>query len=213
MIRSQDKIVYLSHTEYRLLSQMYDLCKEGIYYSHYNKFFENVDERKIGYNWTIYTCNAYYDLTVIKWCNLFGSYKEPTHYRMLSSTEDLKESLTKLKVTKPFRSKLKISLLSNIKLDINKYDIYHRKALKYRNKNLIHRENSPLKIKNHEISYPNIDVMMKSFKWLYFFIVDILETFPNEMNAKNCYKFQYKWIKHEKFDEIVNEDMPNFFIK
>jgi hypothetical protein len=87
---------YLSQSDSRLINALYSTCLEGVYYCLYKEYFDKIEslfKSKPSAFWYIQTVNAYYDLAVINWCKIFGSYTEPTHYSKIFNHDFIKSKL------------------------------------------------------------------------------------------------------------------------
>lgn len=209
------KIIYLPHTEYRSITALYSLACDGIHYCLYKEYFDSIENKFNNtphlYNWYILTVNAYYDLAISNWCKLFGSYSEPTHYYHLLGIHALKTKLIEININPPNKEQLKSNLLILSKLSINDFDQYHQLTKDYRDKNLIHREHSPTKIKDGDLSYPKIDTAKENFLSLTLILIKLAKRFPNTQDKINCYQFIYDdFDSKDKILELIQKSIPNF---
>lgn len=207
------KFVYIPHTEYRLLSAMYDLLCNGIYYCLYTEYFSSIEKHyKDKHNevWFVLTINAYYDLAIINWCKIFGSHTEPTHYFQLISSQNLQEKLKEMHINPSDSQQLKARLLANANLSLEELNNYHPSTKDYRDRNLIHREHSPTKINDGDLSYPKLKIAKKTFISLLVILIILIKKFPTQEDKINAYKFTYDDVDtQDKIIALIKKSFPN----
>lgn len=182
------------HSDYRLLSQMYHLCIEGIYnclyYKYLNSFTGDLSRNAYIKNWVIGSMNAYYDCSVKNWCMLFGSKNEPTHYSRLLNHQNIKDKLQIILGMPPITDeRLKMHFFNELKITEKDYQDFFEKTKKYRDKHLIHREHSPKKINDGDIEYPKVDTIMNSYYIMTYLLICIFDQFPSHVTGK--YELEY----------------------
>lgn len=213
MLLESQKKAYLPHVEWRLLSAIYELAYAAVYYIEYKRYFDSIKIKLDSSNvWYTYTVNAYYDSAIFNWCKLFGSYSEPTHYYQLLSTPLLKEMLVKVNINLTDRTHLKRFILNNCSLSIIQFDKYHKLVKDYRDKNLIHREHSPTKINDGDLSYPILGIAKKTVFSLISLVIKIARTFPQDQSNSNFYSFQYHDLSKPQINKIIKQSIPPFIL-
>lgn len=216
MLPSHKKEVYLPHTEYRLISALYSLSCTGIHYCIYKKYFDSLKNKFLNsalIYWHTHTTNAYYDLAISNWCKLFGSYSEPTHYYHLLSTHALKAKLIDIDIDMEISNKeeLKKYLLKLSNLTITEFDNYHQLTKDYRDRNLIHREHSPVKINDGDLYFPELEIAKKSFLSLTLILIKLFRTFYSNQDEVNFYKFIYDdFNQPDQICDLINKSIPKF---
>jgi hypothetical protein len=104
----------------------------------------------------IYVLNNFYDLTILEWCKVFGSYGEPTHWTTL--------------VPEPNRDSFRKGLLNHVGLTESGWQFYCEQVRDYRNHRLAHHQRST-KITH----YPALDNILKSAFYYHDWLVKQLE--------------------------------------
>ena len=215
---NQKKTVFLPHVEYRLISALYGLACDGIHYCLYKEYFDSIENEFTADShlrvWHRHTVNAYYDIAIINWCKLFGAYSEPTHYQRLLTTHALKTKLAEISIVPPDKEKLKFILLENTGVLVNEFDQYHQLTKDYRDRNLIHRENSPRKINDGDLYYPHLTTAKETFISLTLVLIKLSRKFPAMQDGVNFYKFIYDDFDNKKqICDLINKSMPTFIEK
>lgn len=189
------KTVYIPHTEYRLISAMYELVCDGVFYCMYKSYFDSIAEsfnkKTPNHIWFIHTVNAYYDLAVSHWCKVFGSHSEPTHYYNLIETQSLVIKLLEVGIEAADTEHLKGFLLNGCNLKAEEYDTYHQLTKEYRDRNLVHREHSPDEINDGDLYFPKLDIAKDTFLSLALLLINLAKKFPEVGDEVNSYRFLY----------------------
>lgn len=187
------KVVYIPHKTFRLISQMYDVVLGCLAYYVYFKAIQKI-KTKTHNDWLIATHNAYYDLSILHWCMLFGSqHNEPTHFLHLAENAfNLSNPVSSLLKTTATKAALNNQILAKSKIKQSDFYKFKKNTIKYRNKNLIHREHNPNTIHDKCMHRPNTEYIIKSTFSLYNHIKDICESFPSSPDKQNKYLFAYR---------------------
>lgn len=208
------RIVYIPHIEYRLIRELYNLSCEGVYYCLYKEYFDSLKNKfntSHIYSWYCHTVNAYYDLAIGHWCKIFGSYSEPTHYHKLLGTQPLKTKLSDLGINPPEADQLRLWLLKDAELTEEAFNEYHQLTKDYRDRNLVHRENSPEKINDGDLYYPKMEFAKRTFLSLIVILIKLAKNFPETQDAVNHYEFIYDdFSEKSEILDLIKKSIPNF---
>ena len=208
------KIVFMPHTEYRLISAMYGLVCDGITYCMYKCYFDSIStffKDTSNYLWYIHTVNAYYDLAISNWCKIFGSYTEPTHYHKLIETQALRTKLTEVGVMSADVDHLRSYLLDHAQLSREQYNSYHELTKDYRDRNLIHCEHSPEEIKDGDLYFPKLNVAKDTFLSLALLLINLAKQFPEAADEVNSYKLLYDDFREKsQICSLIESSFPKF---
>lgn len=211
---SHKKIVYLGHDESRLISAIYSLAGNGLYYCIYKKYFDSLVEKFKNdphlYIWHKHTLNAYYDLAITNWCKIFGAYSEPTHYqRMVNS--NLATKFVEIDINPPNKEILKAILLKNAGLSEPEFNEYQGLTTEYRNRNLIHREHSPDEINDGDLIYPDLHIATETFLSLLLILIEVAKKYPTIKDQLNRYELIYDdFSDKNKIRELIKKSLPKF---
>jgi hypothetical protein len=163
------------------------------------------------YSWYYHTVNAYYDLAIGHWCKIFGSYSEPTHYHKLLDTQQLKTKLNELQINPPETDQLRLWLLNDAELTEEALNEYHQLTKDYRDRNLVHRENSPEKINHGDLYYPKIEFAKRTFLSLIVILIKLAKNFPVTQDAINHYEFTYDdFTEKSEILDLIKKSIPDF---
>lgn len=204
-------VTYMPHKESRLFNALYPTIIASLHYLAYKKFF---DENKLKFknhgdnNWWIYTVNAYYDLAIINWCKLFGTYSEPTHYYNLIKTSSLLCDKLKKIIDPCDKQTLKRFLLDKAGVTLEEFEIYHKNTMDYRNRNVIHEEHSPEKINSGDLARSSLDIAKKTLTALFFIIIKLANQFPKENDQ--IYQFRFEFLKYDNEDQLYKDIARDF---
>lgn len=196
----------LPQYESRLFKEIYEICFDGVscilYKNELEQYRKECEESKYR-DWYHFTRNAYYDEAVLRWCMLFGSCREPTHYLNLLDTESIKSILEKLNLDS--KSKLREYVLRKMRISLDDYKVYHEGVKSYRDRNLVHREFSPLKINDGDLSYPRCDIPEKAFSSL----IDLLRAIGSKiLNVNEHSEIFYYDCESEDLKKILKDNIP-----
>lgn len=188
------KYRYAPHAEKRILQEMSNIIIYGLLYADYKRYFDQI-KTNVSTNsldcW-IATINGYYDLAVFNWCMIFGSKNEPTHYKkLLEHGGCLNKLKTLYKQNRMLPEDLQKIILDEAGLEESEYESFHRKTLHYRNKNLIHREHSPLEIHDGDLEYPDLDPIISTLKAICIILVKLIKLYPDESDEVNTDRIQF----------------------
>ncbi len=214
LLPDHKKIVYIPHIEYRLIKELYNLSSEGVHYCLYKEYFYSIKNKfntPHVYSWYCHTVNAYYHLAIGHWCKIFGSYSEPTHYHKLLDTQSLKTKLNELGISPPEADQLRVWLLKDAELTEKAFNEYHQLTKDYRDRNLVHRENSPEIINDGDLYYPKIEFAKRTFLSLIVILIKLTKTFPVAQDAVNHYEFIYDdYTEKLEILDLIKKSIPNF---
>jgi len=208
------KIVYMPHTEYRLISAMYGLVCDGVTYCMYKDYFDSISgafKNTPNHIWFIHTVNAYYDLAISNWCKIFGSYSEPTHYHKLLETQALRAKLLEIGLALADADQLRDYILDRAGLKLDEYGSYHELTKDYRDRNLIHREHSPDEIKDGDLYFPRLAIAKDTFLSLVLLLINLAKKFPEIGDEVNSYKFLYDdFSGKSQICSLIERSFPKF---
>lgn len=108
-------------------------------------------------NFWIYSFNNFFDMSVLEWCKVFGSRREPTHWTTVVSDEDM------------FRS----DMLTELNLTDDEWESYWIEMKDYRDISVAHHTKNPDLTK-----YPCLDTALASTVFLYGHLVNQLSDAP-----------------------------------
>lgn len=208
----QRKTVYLPHEEFRLLSQMNLIACEGIHNILYFRFFKKLNFPEKYTTWLTCTLNSYFYISVSRWCMLFGTYSEPTHYRELLKSPIISLKLKEKTTDEITEVDLRSYLLTRANIQKDDYETYHQKMLNYRNTFSIHRYHSPEKIKEGDIVHPELETAKSSFLSITSILLEVLNTFPQNSDSVNNSKYVYDDFSPQEIIDSINNNLPGFLM-
>ncbi len=105
-------------------SNSYRIWKDCIYhYCAYIELSKNFDHLKGDKEFWVYTCDAHFQMIVVRWCMIFGSYSNETHWKKLKLDE------------KEFSE----YLLKELQISLAEWYIYWVKMKNFRDEYIAHR--------------------------------------------------------------------------
>ncbi len=202
------KTVFLPHEDYRLLTTLWICTIEAIQSKIYYDFFKK--RKRISQYWQIFTVNNYYFSFIYRWCQLFGTDSEPTHYKKLMTTNFLTEKLRSIGIED--REDLKNQLLRQFNLTETEHNESREEMKDIRNKYIIHRKHNPKEINNGDLSFPEIEEPLKSVKGLYSILVKILDICPTDQKNNHDLKVaEFEILSIEELINTIKNDIPEIF--
>ena len=149
----------MTHDTDRVRAQLFRLAyivRNIAYYRSLAAYGDSLDQ-----NFWIFAFNNFFDLSVLEWCKIFGSRREPTHWASVVSDEHV------------FRSEL----LTRLKLTPDEWESYWSQMKNYRDISVAHHTKDPKFTK-----YPHLDTALASTVFLYGHLVDQLEHAPEPVS-------------------------------
>lgn len=211
--------VYCPQDEFRIISQIYRIAKDGIFFIFYKKYFDSLQNNfnsKPDEAWYVNTITSYYDSAVLQWCLIFGSYKEPTHYSNLLNYPGIKRKLENLTgYSELCRHTFKDYFLKEAKIEFEEYKKFHKETKKYRDMYLIHREHHSSVVNYGDIISPKLDNCRVTLDTVFILILKLLKKYPKEPDQLNTYLFQHEdLVSVQQLEDSMKRDyLPLSFIR
>jgi hypothetical protein len=117
---------------------------------------------------------------------------EPTHFlHLIKNKFNLSASVNTLIKRNAIKTALSEYIFAQANIKQSDFYKFKKSTLKYRNKNLIHREHDPKKVHDKCMHRSNTEMIVKSAFTLYQLIINISAFFPEQKDSQNQYKFPY----------------------
>jgi hypothetical protein len=107
-------------------------------------------------NYWILIINNFLDMSILEWCKIFGSKREPTHWKSIVVDHDT----------------FRLALLKALNIDNSEWNDYWKNVKSYRDNCIAHHGNSS--DINH---FPNLDNIIKSSSFYYSFLIEKLRNY------------------------------------
>lgn len=195
--------------EYRLIQNMHEICNEALHYIYLYRNLNSLSPKDTNRTLEILNYNAYYEGAIRRWCMIFGSYSEESHYRNLLKLNNIKKKLSQIfNIEKGnIESIVKDKIIISSGLPKQEYAIYHKSVIKYRNKFLIHKESFPEKDKNFKSVHPHLEPMINTFICFILILTSILKAY-NDNRKDRIYYIEFR----EAIDETEVKNIYGEFI-
>jgi len=147
------------------------------------KFKDNFNQ-----NYWILIYNNFFDVAVLEWCKVFGTDSEPTHWKTIVQDHET------------FRN----GLLNSIGLNEQGWNTFWQSVNSYRNNIIAHFRRIP------GLSYPSLDVIMKSTFYYYEWLQQELEKHGIIQEPKDLEDYYHRCLKQaESFSETAYNSTSN----
>jgi len=166
--------------DYKVFSNVYPILKDIVYnYIAYNELQAVYQKMKGDRELWVYTCNAYLQMAVLKWCDVFGADKNDTHWKKIGFDAD----------------DFKHTLLSKIDISEKEWSSYWDAIKDFRDNYIAHSH-----IEDYKYPAPKFDIALKAIFFLDEWLREqIAPDFFDEQLLKDLMK-QYKANISKTFD-------------
>lgn len=146
--RMHKKIISKKSPEYKLevFSSVYPILKDIVfYYTAYKELLNVYDSLSGNKELWVYTCDAYLQMAVLKWCDVFGVDRNDTHWKKIGFDAD----------------DFKHTLLSKINISEKEWSSYWKTVKHFRDNYIAHSH-----IEDYKYPVPKFDIALKAIFFL-----------------------------------------------
>lgn len=123
----------------------------------------------------------------------------------------MKSKIIEIDIKKPDRKHLKNHLLKLSNLSTDEFDKYHTSTKEYRDRNLIHREHSPVKINDGDLSFPILNLAKNTFLSLTLILIQLAKRFPSSQDLVHSFRVMYDdFDDKNEICDLIEKSIPKF---